>query len=255
MNSVANSIDFNPSMQIHQPGLELKSNHNVWPTIRLKATANSLTTFTTIAFNNMMTKGLDPTYDAGLLRGGADLIIYTRLVEDNGIPFVIQALPDLEFSNMIIPIGLESKSGGEVLISAESLNLPANCQVILEDKLLNKFTDLSLNNYSATIEAKSLISDRFRLHTSYLTTNTDTEIASGNLNAYAIRNSEMIIDGKVSDEAIASIYDVVGRLILTTNLKSGNRNTIKLPMIRTGIYLLSIRDGGKIFGLKIPVRE
>jgi hypothetical protein len=88
-----------------------------------------------------------------------------------------------------------------------------------------------------------------------LTTNTDTEIASGNLNAYAIRNSEMIIDGKVSDEAIASIYDVVGRLILTTNLKSGNRNTIKLPMIRTGIYLLSIRDGGKIFGLKIPVRE
>ena len=46
-----------------------------------------------------MTKGLDPSYDVGKMKGNPDIALYTKLIEDNGIDFTIQALPfaGLEF--------------------------------------------------------------------------------------------------------------------------------------------------------------
>jgi len=255
LNSAATSINFNSAMQIHNPGLALKSTKGLWSTIKLSAAVNNENSSAIIAFNSGMTKGLDPTYDAGLLKGNSDLLIYSRLVEDNGIPFAIQALPADDYSRMIIPLGLDFKTGGQVVFSSELINLPSDCQAILEDKQSKTFTDLSKKVYSTAIAANSSISDRFYLHTSYQTTNLELETLPGKLSAYAIRNVEMIVKGDVSDQAVASLYDVVGRLVLTKNLEVGSSNTIRLPMVKTGIYMLYIRDNGKVQGFKVPVKE
>jgi hypothetical protein len=255
VNTGVSSVNFNSGMQIHEPALALKSTKNIWPTIKLKAAVNSLQVSTIIAFNNEMTKGLDPTYDAGLFKGTADLCIYSRLVEDNGIPFAIQALPADEYSSLIIPIGLECKAGGEVVFSSEIFNLPSDCKVILEDKQNKIFTDLSQKNYVTTIASNINIDDRFYLHTSNQTTNRTNDLMIGKMSAYAIRNVELIINAKVTDQAIASLYDVLGRLVLTRKLEADSRNSIKLSGIRTGIYMLYVRDSGKEYGFKIPVIE
>jgi hypothetical protein len=255
MNTSATNIDFNSNMQFHGPALALKSTKGVWPTIKLQASGNSGKSSTIIAFNSRMTKGLDPTYDAGLLKGGSDLMVYSKLVEDNGIPFAIQALPTNDYDHLIIPIGLDFKTGGEVIFSAEVIDLSLDCRVILEDKLSKTFTDLSQKDYTATIAASSSVSDRFRLHTSYLTTGLDTETMAEKLSAYAIRNTEMIVRGEVSSQAVASVYDVQGRLVLTKKLDAGNRNSLRLPMIKTGIYMLYVKDNGKVQGFKVPVKE
>ncbi len=255
MNSVATSLDFNSAMQIHTPTLALKSTHGLWPTIKLEAMINSNRASTIIAFNDGMTKGLDPTYDAGLLKDGSDLNLYSRLVEDNGVPFAIQALPSNEFESMIIPIGIGSKTGGEVIFSSELINLPSDVQVILEDKLVHTFTNLSQNVYSTTIEANSTISDRFRIHTSYLTTGLNKESFDGKVSAYAIHNDEIKVKGNVSNQAFATLYDVQGRMILSKRLEQGSLNTILTPNIRTGLYVLFVNDNGKVQGFKIPVTE
>ena len=76
---------------------------------------------TVVAFNNNMTKGLDPTYDAGLLRGNASVNLYSRLVDDNGVDFAIQSLPE-QYNDLVIPLGVESKDGGEAQHQSEREN-------------------------------------------------------------------------------------------------------------------------------------
>ena len=255
MKSTANSVSFTPDMQFHSSTLALKSSKVFWPTIKILASVNDQKSSTIIAFNSAMTRGLDPTYDAGLLKGGSDLLVYSRLVEDNGIPFAIQTLPDNDFSNMIIPIGLDFKTGGEVVFSSENMNLPQDCKVILEDMLTKTFTDLSRDTYKTKIAANSIITDRFRLKTSSTNKGLDKETLAAGLTAYAYRNIEIRVSGAVSKNAVATLYDVHGRIVLVKILEEGNLNIIPTPNIKTGIYMLSVNDKGKSNGFKILVRE
>jgi hypothetical protein len=255
MNTSETSVSFNSDMQIHNPGLDLKSTKGMWSSIKLQASVNSQRSSTTIAFNSAMTKGLDPTYDAGLLRGGSDLVLYSKLVEDNGIPFAVQALPDNDLGSMIVQLGVESKTGGEIVFSVESMNLPSTCLLILEDKQSHIFTDLSTDEYSTTIAANSSVSDRFRLHISNLNTKLDPGSLVGNLSAYAVRNIEIRIKGNVSNQAVATLYDVQGRIVLVKTLEEGSLNVVRTPNIKSAIYLLSVTDKGKLQRFKIPVNE
>ena len=256
VNVVASPLTFNSAIQIHNTSLALKSTGNIWPTIKLEAAVDEQKSSTIIAFNSGMTKGLDPTYDASLLKGGTDLLVYTKLVEDNGIPFAIQALPDNEYSSMIIPVGIDFKTGGVVVFSAELMSMPSDSKVILEDKLLKTFTDLSENDYTVTIAANSSISDRFQLHTSYQTTGlSEGSFDKTTLSAYAVRNIEIRVKGAVSKQAIATLYDVQGRVVVMKKMEEGSLNIIPTPNIKTGIYMLFVKDGGKMQGFKIPVNE
>jgi hypothetical protein len=178
------------------------------------------------------------------------------LVEDNGIPFAIQALPDNEYSSMIIPVGIDFKTGGVVVFSAELMSMPSDSKVILEDKLLKTFTDLSENDYTVTIAANSSISDRFQLHTSYQTTGlSEGSFDKTTLSAYAVRNIEIRVKGAVSKQAVATLYDVQGRVVVMKKMEEGSLNIIPTPNIKTGIYMLFVKDGGKMQGFKIPVNE
>ena len=257
MNS-ATQLDFIESSQLHQPSLALKSaTTKIWPLIKLTATVNNVQNSTIIAYNGGMTKGLDPTYDAGLFKGAADLVIYSKLVEDVGTPFAIQALPDNNYNSMIIPIGVDSKTGGQVVFSAETFNLPSGVKVILEDIQAKTFTDLSTSSYKAIIAANSDVSDRFRLHNSTATTQGaigDPGLA-GKLSAYAYMNSEIRIVGSVSKDAVATLYDVQGKSVIITRLSEGSLNVIPVSSVSTGLYLLTVKDGVNSQSFKILLKD
>jgi len=255
MNSGVSSVSFNPGMQIHDPALSLKSAGGAWSIVKLKASLNGQMRATTIGFNNAMTKGLDRTYDAGLLRDGSDLVIYSKLVDDNGVPFAIQALPDNNIGTMIIPLGVESKTGGEIVFSVETMNLPADCKFILEDVQSHTFTDLNINDYTTTVAANTKTTDRFRIHTSSMSTSIDGGAMDTDLSAFAVRNIEIRIKGRVSHQAVATLYDVQGKAVLVQTLEAGDLNIVRTPNIKSAIYLLSVNDNGKLKRFKIPVNE
>jgi len=256
MKASETSINFAPALQTHLPLLALKSAEKQWPTIQLEVLGNGLKSNAVIAFNSSMTYGLDPTYDAGLLKGNSELAVYTSLVEDYGIPFSIQALPDNDFTNLVIPVGLDSKPGGEVIFSTLLTNLPVGCEVILEDKTLNKFVNLATNTYAVKVEANSKLTDRFYIHTSSISTNVGNTANSLNkLNVYAVKNSEIRIEGNIGEKAVAVLYDIQGRKLLVKNLGAGNINIIGIPNLKNGIYMLQINENNRVFGYKIPVRE
>lgn len=242
MNTNATSLVFNRAMQLHEPNLTFKSATAPWPAILLKSVAGNQVSTTMIAFNSNMTNGLDPAYDAGLLKGTSDLVIYTRLVEDNGIPFAIQALPDNGLNTMIIPVGLDFKTGGDVVFSSDLLNLPAACKVILEDKLTKTFTDLSKDEYRINIPANSFIGDRFQLHAGDIISGINDVIAANQLMAYFVSNIGIRIEGEVSNHAKATLFDVLGRVVLIRNLEEGILNILLTPYLKPGLYLLAVKD-------------
>jgi hypothetical protein len=135
-----------------------------WSYLQLIGTIGSVEASTTICFGKNMTTGLDVTYDAGLLRGATGVEIYTRLVADNGVDFGIQCLP-IEFDSLIIPVGIESKKTGNLIISAILTDIPSTWAITLEDKVKGTFTNIN-NNLSETISVTTgfVGTNRFYIH-------------------------------------------------------------------------------------------
>ncbi len=73
--------------------------------------------------------------------------------------------------------------------------------------------------------------------------------------AYAIRNIEIRIKGEVSRGAVATLYDMSGRIVRITTLEESILNVMPTPELKTAIYVLSVNDHGKVQTFKIPVRE
>jgi hypothetical protein len=247
------SVRFATAMQVHQTGTALKSAEVSWPGFELTAAIGQIKASTVVAFNNQMTKGLDPTYDAGLLRGTSGLNLYSRLVEDNGVDFAIQCLPET-YDSLIIPIGLESKTGGGITFSAETVNLPTECKVIFEDKLTGTYTSLDNGaSYQTTVASGVSGTGRFYIHTSNLTTGNSSSLSNEcfKLKAYPSKG-EIIIEVEVGNQAQVSLFDIEGRKLGQYQLQGGNRNTIP-STLASGVYLLNVTEPGKSFNTKIVI--
>jgi len=252
----AGTIQFTTAMQVHNTSAVLKSTDVPWKSVALKATSTSTSSSVQVYFHEGMTKGLDPTYDAGLLRGTNGLSVYTRLVDDNGVDFAIQCLPELGADQMVIPVGLESKTGGEVRFSATTTSLPAGCSVYLEDRVAQTVTDLSDGKEMvATVSANTAGTGRFYMHMSKLTTGNALTPESGfKLKAY-VSGENIEIYGNVSDKAKASLFDSKGSQLGLYKLEEGNHNTIPATGLSSGVYILNVIDGKDAFTSKLMINS
>jgi hypothetical protein len=248
-------IDFTPSMQIHQNANELKTATFAHPQIILNADFGTDKYATKIRFIEGMSSGLDVGYDAGLFRAASGFALYTKLVEDNGVNFQLQCLPTNQYKDLVVPVGVDSKAAGEVVFSAVGTNLEAGCKMILEDRLTHTFTDLSTNTYKAAVVANTATADRFFLHTSDIVSVIgEQELSTGKLIAYSVRNVEIRVIGEVTDKAVATLYNSLGKVVLTKELGAGSLNIIGLPNLGSGLYMLKIEDRGTSQTIKILIR-
>lgn len=243
--TVGGSITFNYAMREHQPTKAFKSASLSWPAIEIKAVANNIERTTAVAFNSGMSLGIDPYYDAGLLRSGSAMELYTRMVKDNGVDFAIQCLPDVGLDKMVIPVSLDLTAGGEVAFSAKSANLPAECQLVLEDRLTGISTPLSTDgaSYKVTLPANTSGINRFYLHLNGVSSVAgNTNVAS--FKVYAV-DKEIYIQGTVAEQSVANLYDLSGKRVGTYQLQASDNNTLNAEGIINGIYLLRIMEGNK----------
>jgi len=75
------------------------------------------------------------------------------------------------------------------------------------------------------------------------------------LNAYAISHIEIRIVGEVSNNAVATLYDILGRVVLTINLTEGSLNVVPTTNIKMGAYILSVKDASKLQQFKLVIME
>jgi hypothetical protein len=240
--AIGSSLYFTKAMQVHDPSTTFykKSTQTSWPGIRLTASYLDKKASTDIAFHENMTRGLDPTYDAGLLGGDPSFKTYSRLVEDNGVDFGIQCLPDTATEEMVIPIGIEMASGGSVSFSAETVPLPSGYQAVLEDRKLGILTDLGAIGtlYTTILDAGTTGTGRFFMHV----VNASTEVKPIDISKIAIYAFEkyIYIQGNYKEGSQASVYDLSGRLLKVHYLENSSLNKLSANDLNEGVYVVRV---------------
>ena len=251
------TISFTPGMQVHKNDADApyKSAEKPTPKIKLSVASGMVNASTDILFIDGTTKGLDKGYDAGILKADPSFALYTKLVDDIGAEFQLQCLPTNQYDNLVVPIGIDSKAGGEIVFTVETVQLVQDCKVILEDRLTNTFIDLSTGNYKVAIAANTAGTGRFYLHTGELISGVEDQVLPGKVTAYAKGNKEIHVIGEVGDGAVATLYNGLGKVLLTKKLGAGTLNIIGLPNLASGVYLLNINDKGTAQTIKMMIRK
>ena len=147
--AVSGDVSFAESSQTH-----IRENLIFSPQIRLAITDGSNVKSTEIFYIENKTTGFDDGYDSSMFNSydspngvSNNLAIYTQLASDNeGKNLAIQTLPNSDYDNIVVPIGIRADVNTKITFTAEALNLPASLKVILEDRLVNKFILLDEDN-------------------------------------------------------------------------------------------------------------
>ncbi len=236
------NVNFTIAMQTPDNESPFKGATIAWPFIKVVATSNTFKSSTKIKFVTNTSRGLDPGYDLGMLKGNKDFALYSKLLEDNGVDFTVQSLPDQNYDQYVIPIGIDCKAAGEITFTAETVNLPVGCQALLEDRLTKKFTRLDLKDakYTATVSVNTKGTGRFFLHTSDVISG-DRPIGKEQFNISKIGKT-LYINGEVSDNANFFVYSVNGKQLANFKAESQVQNQFDASGLPAGVYILTVDD-------------
>ncbi|WP_233897417.1 T9SS type A sorting domain-containing protein [Tenacibaculum piscium] len=220
------------------------------PEIQLTATNNNKKSNTKLYYINGTTTGFDNGYDGAEFGGVSyDFSICSQLVSENkGQNYAIQSLPINNMENTVIPIGLKANLGNEIIFSANSINLPSNVTIYLEDKINNNIINLSEENYTIQLKNNSTGIGQFYLHTKTekLKENTPQKIITkASIKIYASKNNSIKISGLQTENASINVYSIVGKKVFSTNLTSTvtalkQIQEVNLPKLTKGVYIVEV---------------
>lgn len=241
------------AMQTHQPTTPLKSGETVWPNILLQAESSNKKSSTIIAFNQNMTNGLDVSYDAGMFKADKNFALYSRLVDDYGVDFAIQALPE-KYNGLVIPIGIDVPAGTEITFSAMAVNLPADAAVYLEDRAAKTLTQLDVADakYTVSITDKTKGAGNFFLHTSSATTAVNQFESS--LKVYT-RDRAIYISGNIETSDMVSVAGIDGKMHYKNLAAQTGLFRIDASKMPVGIYLVNISGKTSQLTKKVIITE
>ncbi|WP_417785532.1 T9SS type A sorting domain-containing protein [Tenacibaculum sp.] len=246
--AASNNVIFAFSNQSHQNSDTFMRQEPI-PSIELSVNNNDIKRSTQVFYVSGKTTGYDRSYDSKMFgEDTSGLAIFTELLTNNqGKKLAIQTLPDNDYENMVVPVGLRALNGEEVTFSINTKNIPTNIKVYLEDRINNVFTNLSEENYTITLNKNSNSIGQFYLHTSSKNLEIPAMVPSlDNISIYNSSNNEITIVG-LQAKANVSVYSVLGKEILNKNITSNGVSNITLPKISTGIYIVKLNsDLGEI---------
>jgi hypothetical protein len=188
------------------------------------------------------TTGFDNGYDSSIFGGLAnEFSIFTHAVANgSGRNLGTQSLPDNNFENMIVPVGVIAESRSALEFSARLENLPEGIKVFLEDKKENTFTRLDELNASYKITTTSILNGvgRFYLHTAKSVLGI-ADATLDNISIFKTHNSLRIV-GLQQGKASVKLFNILGKQVLNAAFESNGMKDISLPRLAKGIYIVQL---------------
>jgi hypothetical protein len=245
-NVASTSVTVTNAMLSHQRNINFYKSASVQtPQIVLNIFDGTITKETEINYIEGKTTGLDPRFDIGLFDGVAsDFSLFTHLVTNNeGIPLMLQALPNTNFENMIIPIGIKAAAGKELTFSLNATDFPEGIFVFLEDRLNSTITRLDQANASYKITLSEMINNtgRFFLHTRNSSVLNTENLDLSTISIYKTAYSTLKITGLSSGNTTIQLVNILGKQVLNTNFEAAPTNEITLPRVATGVYFVKLK--------------
>ena len=213
--------------------------------------------YTRFYFDDGLSLGLDPGYDAGNFNQGASLM--SRLVEeDEGVGLVINAMGLESVNDVVVPLEINRESGNSFRISIDTFDIYAGTNVYLEDNVQGTMTLLNEQDFELTPENNLSGVGRFFIHLTETTFSIDNEVDTNLLNAYKLdRNNFIIVEGLTVQSGITNVklYSLLGREILSTELNNSiNTQTISTERIDTGVYVIKLQSGNNLITKKLIIK-
>lgn len=246
----AGSLGINTSFQRHRSVDTFPSNNNgasETAEIHLNLQRGAIETTTRIYYVEGASTGFDNGYDGTMFphQDPAIALISTHLVTDSvGDNYAVQSLPPDNYENMIVPIGILNGNAGETItISAETLHLPGDIHVYLEDKETSSFVDLSESSasYQTTLSATTNGIGRFYLHTTTNTLSTGDDPEFSNISIYTSESVLRIHGIEFGENARIDVHNILGQHMLTNSFQGELSNDISLHHLKKGIYIVSLK--------------
>ena len=143
---------------------------------------------------------------------------------------------------MVIPIGLIVDANKEISFSAEALNLPADINVYLEDRLTNTFTRLDEANSSYKVTSDVVLDGigRFYIHTKTSSALSVDTVNMDNISIYKTNNSNLRVVGISQGKASIKLYSILGKQVFENSFTSNGVQDITLPALSSGIYIVQL---------------
>ncbi len=243
------NVTFATANQSHQTtDTFMRTSEDSHPTFELIINRQDQKKSTKVFYVDGKTTSFDNGYDSKMFsEDTADLKIYSELITNNeGKKLAIQTLPNSDFENMVLPIGVKAKAG-EINFSANALNLPTDIKVFLEDRVNGTYTNLSEQDYSITLTESIDGIGQFYIHTTRQVLSNDPTQSLSNVSVYKSSNSTITVAGLQAEKASLVLYSVVGKKIMNTKFSSNGTANISIPNLPTGIYLVEVgSDLGKV---------
>ena len=247
----AGNFGITESMQSHSSDTFQKTTNR--PEVALTLSNGAVSRTASVFYIDGATTGFDNGYDSSIFGGLAnDFSIFTHAVANgSGRNLGIQSLPDNNFENMIIPVGVIADSGSALEFSARLENLPEGIKVFLEDKEENTFTRLDALNASHKITTTSILNGvgRFYLHTAKSVLSI-ADATLDNVSVFTVHNSLRIV-GLQQGKASIKLFNILGKLILNTAFEANGMKNISLPRLAKGIYIVQLETAEGTLNLSL----
>ena len=213
------------------------------PEILLTLSDGEITRTADIFYIDGTTTGFDNGYDSSIFGSGDNsFAVYTRTVlGDSDNDLGIQSLPVDNYDNTIIPVGINAVSGTKINISVSSSLIPDGINIYLEDTLEETFT---LMNDDALF-SNELLTDhsgigRFYLRTSAANLVNDNPYDVNSIKIFSTSRNNIRILNLPGGKNNIQMYDMLGKIILNTNIDGGVVKNINLPNLTTGVYIVKL---------------
>ena len=210
-------------------------------------------------FQDGLTLGLDPGYDAGAF--DQDIALSSRLVEDNqGTNFTINAMGLESSYNQSVPLIVNQFVGQTFRINISQNTLPDNVNVYIEDILENTYTPIIGKDFELTTDVNLNEEGRFRIHftTEILgveVLNTNNVFDTDTVSVFKANNQDFItITGitATANKTTASLYNMLGKSVRTKTLNNATQTqSISTQGLAKGVYVVQLKAGNAMFSKKV----
>ena len=212
-------------------------------------------------FQDGLTLGLDPGYDAGAF--DQDTALSSRLVEDNqGTNFAINAMGLESAYNQSVPLIINQSMGQTFRIDISQNTLPENVNVYIEDILENTFTPIIGKDFELTAQSDLNEEGRFQIIFTTQTLgdvlNTNNVLNTDTVSIFKANNQDFITIAGIASTAsttTASLYNMLGMSLLTKTLNNTTQTqSISTQGLAKGVYVVQLKAGNAMFSKKVLVQ-
>ena len=209
-----------------------------------------------IRFMNNATKGFDIGKDGEMFESGSTKFsIYSQLVQNNkGKSYQLQSLPNLDFQDMVIPIGIISEANHFLSISANMTNLPKGLKIYLEDREKKTFTVLENAEKILTLTTKEAFfgTGRFYLHISPQVLN-EQDLSNNRVSVFSVKK-KLHINNLRNNKNQVSIYNYFGKKVANQLFMTFGNKSISLDKLSSGIYMVTLKSKTHFIYKKILIQ-